>query len=213
MHLTERSMRHARSTRRCREAARAVAPRSSRKPLAAALLMALVGLPGCWEQVSVEWFPQMKWQNAVQAFEVNQWDGMSANFSPPEGTVPVGWGDTVDPGWLEYAEQEGLTNPNAATFDSLARGKEYFDVNCATCHGPTGGGNGPIAAPNGPIQGVLPIGPGSPLGFSLAPGLTDGHIYTTISLGRGRMPSYRRIPPEARWDVVNYIRDLNGQGG
>ena len=71
----------------------------------------------------------------------------------------------------------------------------------------------PIAAPNGPIQGVLPIGPGSPLGFSLAPGLTDGHIYTTISLGRGRMPSYRRIPPDARWDVVNYIRDLNGQGG
>ena len=29
--------------------------------------MALVGLPGCWEQVSVEWFPQMKWQKAVQA--------------------------------------------------------------------------------------------------------------------------------------------------
>jgi len=27
------------------------------------------------------------------------------------------------------------------------------------------------------------------------------------------MPSYRRIPPDARWDVVNYIRDLNGQGG
>ena len=53
----------------------------------------------------------------------------------------------------------------------------------------------------------------SPLGFSLAPGLSDGHIYTTISLGRGRMPNYRRIPPEARWDIVNYLRDLNGQGG
>jgi hypothetical protein len=57
---------------------------------------------------------------------------------------------------------------------------------------------------------VLPIGPG-PLGFSLATGLTDGHIYTTISLGRGRMPSYRRIAPADRWDVVNYIRELNGQ--
>ena len=65
----------------------------------------------------------------------------------------------------------------------------------------------------GPIAGVLPIGPGSPMGFSLAPGLTDGHIYTTISLGRGRMPSYRRISPDGRWDIVNYIRDLNGQGG
>jgi hypothetical protein len=27
------------------------------------------------------------------------------------------------------------------------------------------------------------------------------------------MPSYRRILPEHRWDIVNYIRDLNGQGG
>ena len=168
---------------------------------------------GCWEQVSVEWFPQMKWQKAVQAFEMDQYDGTVVNFSPPEGTVPVGWGDVADPASLSAADQETLVNPNPATFESLARGKEYFDVNCAACHGPTGGGDGPIAAPNGPIAGVLPIGPGSPLGFSLAPGLTDGHIYTTISLGRGRMPSYRRIPPEARWDVVNYIRDLNGQGG
>ena len=29
---------------------------------------------GCWEQVSEEWFPQMKWQPAVQAFEQNQYD-------------------------------------------------------------------------------------------------------------------------------------------
>ncbi len=125
----------------------------------------------------------------------------------------MGWADVVNAGDLTPAEQEALVNPNKASFDSLARGKEYFDTNCTACHGKTGGGDGPIAAPNGPIAGVLPIGPGSPLGFSLAPGLTDGHIYTTISLGRGRMPSYRRIPPDARWDVVNYIRDLNGQGG
>ena len=35
----------------------------------ATLLLAVAGLPGCWEQVSVEWFPQMKRQLAVQAFE------------------------------------------------------------------------------------------------------------------------------------------------
>ena len=185
----------------------------SRKATLSVLLLALLGLPGCWEQVSVEWFPQMKWQIAVQPFEVNQWDGLSANFSPPEGTVPVGWGAIASPGDLPVAEQEALVNPNAATLESLKRGEEYFQTNCAACHGKTGGGDGPIAAPNGPIAGVLPIGPGSPMGFSLTPGLTDGHIYTTISLGRGRMPSYRRIPPSARWDVVNYMRDLNGQGG
>jgi hypothetical protein len=49
--------------------------------------------------------------------------------------------------------------------------------------------------------------------FSVAKVFSDGHIYTTMTLGRGRMPSYRRILPEHRWDIVNYIRDLNGQGG
>jgi hypothetical protein len=56
---------------------------------------------------------------------------------------------------------------------------------------------------------VLPIGGA----MSVAKNLTDGHIYTTISIGRGRMPAYRRITPEDRWHVVNYLRELNGQGG
>ena len=61
----------------------------------------------------------------------------------------------------------------------------------------------------GPFGLVLPIG--GPM--SVAKGLTDGHIYATVSLGRGRMPSYQRILPEDRWLVVNYVRMLNGQGG
>ena len=189
--------------------------RSRRMPrsLVAALLLATSALPGCWEQVSVEWFPQMKWQKAVQAFELNDYQDRVSLFSPPDGTVPVGWADVAEPADLAVADQEALVNPRKPTLESLKRGQELFDITCAACHGPTGGGDGPIAAPNGPIAGVLPIGPGSPMGFSLAPGLTDGHIYTTISLGRGRMPSYRRISPDGRWDIVNYIRDLNGQGG
>jgi mono/diheme cytochrome c family protein len=177
------------------------------------MLLVLVGSTGCWEQASVEWWPQMKWQKAVQAFELNPYQDRISLFNPPEGTVPVGWADVADPASLSLADQETIVNPRPATLESLKNGQVLFNVNCAACHGPTGGGDGPIAAPNGPIAGVLPIGPGSPMGFSLAPGLTDGHIYTTISLGRGRMPNYRRISPDGRWDVVNYIRDLNGQGG
>lgn len=179
----------------------------------AVLFVAVAGLPGCWEQVSVEWFPQMKWQTAVQAFEFDSYRADGALFNPPEGTIPVGWGDIADPATLSPTDQETLANPNPASLGSLKNGEKLFNVNCRACHGPTGGGDGTIAAPNGPFAGVLPIGPGSPMGFSLATGLSDGHIYTTISLGRGRMPNYRRISPEGRWDVVNYIRDLNGQGG
>jgi len=194
-------------------ASRATA-RSPRGLLAVALL-ALATLPGCWEQVSVEWFPQMKRQLAVQAFETLEsvpGETRIEALTPPEGTVAIGWADVAEPATLAAEAQEALANPNKPTLASLENGKKIFDVTCKTCHGATGGGDGTIAAPNGPIAGVLPIGPG-PMGFSLATGLTDGHIYTTISLGRGRMPSYRRIAPSDRWDVVNYIRDLNGQLG
>ncbi|MBK7948190.1 MAG: cytochrome c [Deltaproteobacteria bacterium] len=187
--------------------------RRAPRALMAALLLTVATLPGCWEQVSVEWFPQMKRQLAVQAFEtlesVPSMTRVEA-LTPPDGTVAVGWADVAEPADLAVDAQEALANPRKPTLESLANGKKIFDVTCKTCHGATGGGDGTVAAPNGPIAGVLPIGPG-PLGFSLATGLTDGHIYTTISLGRGRMPSYRRIAPSDRWDVVNYIRELNGQ--
>ena len=81
---------------------------ASRKPLVAALLMALVGLPGCWEQVSVEWFPQMKWQPAVQAYELNPFQDRISLFAPPDGTVPVGWGDIADPATIRAKRAELL---------------------------------------------------------------------------------------------------------
>ncbi len=200
-------------TRTSRSASRSACQgHASRRLLVAGSLLALLATLGCWEQVSKEWWPQMKWQTAVQAFELNPYQDRTTLFSPPEGTVPVDWGDVVVPRELSMAEQEALVNPRRATLQSLKNGEKLFATTCATCHGPTGGGDGPIAAPRGPIAGVLPIGPG-PMGFSLATALSDGHIYSTISLGRGRMPNYRHISPEGRWDLVNYIRDLNGQGG
>jgi hypothetical protein len=57
---------------------------------------------------------------------------------------------------------------------------------------------------------VLPIA--GPVGKALTGAFTDGHLFTVISQGVRRMPSYKRIPPEDRWDIVNYIRYLNGQG-
>ncbi|MGH0036656.1 MAG: c-type cytochrome [Myxococcota bacterium] len=185
----------------------------SRRWLAAAACLSLLGSPGCWEQVSRDWFPQMKRQLAVQAYEeVTVVEGQVQGFSPPEGTVPVDWADNPDVANLPVAQQEALANPVAADLGSLKRGEELYGRYCITCHGVDGGGNGPVAGPpfgQGPFGLVLPIG--GPM--SVAKTLTDGHIYTTISVGRGRMPAYRRITPEDRWHVINYLRELNGQGG
>jgi mono/diheme cytochrome c family protein len=170
---------------------------------------------GCWEQLDDgKWFPQMKRQKAVQAFEEHllyqtETGGQLQGFTPPEGTVPVSYAGVPDLRSLSMADQDAVQNPVAPTLASLARGKQLYDRTCTTCHGAEGKGDGPVAGPpfgTGPFGLVLPIGGPT----SLARALTDGHIYTTISLGRGRMPSYSRISPEDRWNVVNYVRELNG---
>lgn len=191
-------------------------PRARLQPLTVAVMLAVAASFGCWEQMDDgEWFPQMKRQPTIQAFEAVWHNDQIQGFVPPDGTVPVGTSGLPDLRGMEMAEQDALTNPVPATLDSLKNGEVLFGRYCATCHGPLGMGDGPVAAASpfspgntGPFPLILPInGPSS-----MARVFSDGHIYTTISIGRGRMPNYSRIPPMERWDVVNYLREINGQG-
>ena len=182
-----------------------------RTPISGVLCAVAILSLGCWEQVSPDWFPQMKRQAAVQAYELNTFFGSGEGLKPPEGTVPLGdpYPDVANMGIME---QETLENPVPANLASLKNGEILYQRYCSTCHGPEGKGDGLVAGPpfgTGPFGLVLPVGGPA----SVAKVFSDGHIFTTMTLGRGRMPSYRRILPEHRWDIVNYIRDLNGQGG
>ncbi|RIL02207.1 MAG: hypothetical protein DCC71_16690 [Proteobacteria bacterium] len=166
---------------------------------------------GCWEQWSVTWWPQMKWQKAVQAYEDTGHPGAEGGFLPPEGTIPVN--GVVKTSDMPAAATEQLANPKQATLASLENGKLQYEIYCGPCHGNTGLGDGPIAGPpfgKGPFLGVLPIA--GPVGSQITKNFSDGHIYTVIAQGIRRMPAYRRIPPDHRWDIVNYVRYLNGQG-
>ena len=40
---------------------------------------------------------------------------------------------------------------------------------------------------------------------------TDGYIFGMLRNGRGLMASFNRIPERERWDVVNYVRGLQGK--
>ena len=185
------------------------------RAMAVAITLGIGASFGCWEQIDDgNWFPQMKRQPAIQAFERVAYHDQEQGFSPPEGTMPVDWAAVPDLASMTIPERDAVQNPVPATAASLTRGSELFTRYCATCHGDEGGGNGPVAGPpfgTGPLGFVWPIaGPNS-----MIKALSEGHIYTTISLGsvNGRMPNYQRIEPEDRWHVVNYVRNLNGQGG
>ena len=175
--------------------------------LFATLALMLTGSLGCWEQWSESWFPQMKWQKAVQAFERLNFEGSDAAFLPPEGAVSV---DSIDAP-VENIEDPGLdrlANPHPMSLASLENGRKWYMTYCVACHGKDGNGDGPVSITsplNGPFAGVLPL--------AVVAARSDGHIYTTIRYGRRRMPSYGRIPSADRWDIINYVRYMNQHKG
>jgi mono/diheme cytochrome c family protein len=186
--------------------------RHSVRAVAGLAAFSLSVLPGCWEQWGgVDWFPQMKKQRTLQAFESIDLEDPYAlvpaeqpdRFAPPEGSVPVNAGPARVAADRE-ADADGIVNPvPASDLRSLSNGKVQYETFCATCHGATGMANGPVSKV---YPGVLPL-------VGIARARSDGHIFTTIRQGRRRMPSYSRIPERDRWDIVNYVRYLDAKGG
>jgi mono/diheme cytochrome c family protein len=95
----------------------------------------------------------------------------------------------------------GIPNPHEANARSLDNGRKYYQINCAVCHGVAGMGNGAAVRFGVPAPNLL---------TPITKGRTDGYIYGMIRNGRGLMPNYVRIEDADRWDVVNYLRALQG---
>ena len=186
----------------------------SRTLLVVVSLLLTTTAVGCWEQWSNDWFPQMKWQKAVQAFEATNHASAPNGFLPAAGSVPVG-GMDADIGRMDVAAADALVNPrDGGDYRSLENGRVQYDIFCATCHGSSGLGDGPVSMTGpitGPFAGVFPL-------VGLVSGRSDGYLYNVIRIGSGgfpgfRMPAYRRIPAQDRWDIVNYVRFLDSKGG
>ncbi len=144
----------------------------------------------------VDWFNNMRDQAAIEPFE-------EPARMPPEGTVAVGAGVPLGATADDY---ENVANPVAATPESLELGQARYDIYCSVCHGPEGRGDGSI-------EGPFPRGLINMLTTQRAQDLSDGYLFGIISVGRGLMPNYRRMPQEERWHIVNYMRQLQDQYG
>jgi mono/diheme cytochrome c family protein len=123
-------------------------------------------------------------------------DGASARPLVP-GTVPFA-GQSGEGREIRFP-QEGETI--RVTLDMLRQGRQRYEIYCAPCHGRTGEGDGMI------VQRGFPAPPSyfSPRLLSAR----DGHIYSVITNGFGRMYGYAyRIEPRERAAIVAYIRAL-----
>ncbi len=92
----------------------------------------------------------------------------------------------------------------------VRRGRQRFDIFCATCHGYTGEGNGMIAQRADKLEagkwGWIP--PTSLFAQSVLD-RENGHLFNTITNGIRTMPAYAtQIPVEDRWAIVAYVRAL-----
>lgn len=168
--------------------------------LAAGLAILLLGGMGCWEQVNREWFPQMKEQPAVQAFENEE------PRVPPEGTIPLGGIEPRIAGPVPAFTPQAIALQNRipATPASIERGREVYGVYCTVCHG----ADGMAKLEELPVASRLSASGMPPPPLLAVPGYTDGFLFTKIRYGQPGMPGYPQIPPGDRWHVVNYLRTL-----
>lgn len=167
------------------------------------LVLATTFLAGC------SWFTDFKQQPKIDPWETAA--DTIAFRGNPQGSVPTvgsaapGFEYDRTPAPQVIATMANIRNPIPADSASVNRGRINFQINCAICHGPLGMGNG-----NATKYGFPGIGIGA--GSNAANTLTDGYIFGMIRNGRGLMPSYNRIEESDRWDIVNYLRSIQGKG-
>src|SRR4051812_41159072 len=153
-----------------------------------------------------EWFTDFKRQPSLWTWEPVK-DSLTPSRGNPQYSVPVNGmavaGIQVSynalPGTID--SMAGIPNPTPMSPASLTNGRKYFQVNCQPCHGDKGMGDGPATK-----YGM----PGINLMTDVTKSRTDGYIFGMIRNGRGLMPPYNRIEEMDRWDVVNYVRALQG---
>lgn len=117
----------------------------------------------------------------------------------PEHSVPLG----AAPPYQSRDDTENVQDPVPPTRESLARGKELFLARCAPCHGPEGHGGGPVSR-------FFP--PAPDLAYATVQARSDGFIWGTISYGGKAMPPQREgLSAADRWDLVNWVRAIQGR--
>lgn len=108
----------------------------------------------------------------------------------------------IHPDSMALAEKL-LVNPYQPTEEVMKEGEVLYLRYCSPCHGEAGDGKGTVA---GMYKGVP--------NYQAAAykNLNSGHIFHTITHGKGRMwPHGSQLNPEERWKVVWWVHKLQGQ--
>ncbi|MBI2524798.1 MAG: cytochrome c [Candidatus Rokubacteria bacterium] len=105
--------------------------------------------------------------------------------------------------WVAPAAEKARKNPVPHGKKAEEQGEKVAKVNCISCHGAKGKGDGAAAAALNP----------KPADWTSkkVQDETDGELFWKISSGRGAMPPWKHLPENDRWAVVHFIRSLKGK--
>ena len=119
------------------------------------------------------------------------------------GTWPSGVVAQAQAPWVAPESEKAKKNPTPSDKKTVEQGEKVAKVNCVSCHGDKGKGNGPAAVALNP----------KPADWTSkrVQDMPDGEIFWKITNGRGPMPSWRHLPENDRWAVVRYLRTLAGK--
>jgi mono/diheme cytochrome c family protein len=154
----------------------------------------------------------------AEFYNSNQWNPNAMNMRmPPANTV-----SRNQNGWLPYRIQKddlvnaaAVKNPLDSSQAMIAGGKVLYDIYCDHCHGPTGTGDGKVAAGvtveepgRGQVQKGTYNGVANLKGDALK-NVSEGHIFHVITYGKGLMwPHGSQISVEDRWKIAKYVKTL-----
>ena len=105
--------------------------------------------------------------------------------------------------WVAPASEKAKKNPAPSDKKTVDQGEKVAKINCVSCHGTKGKGDGPAAVALNP----------KPADWTSkrVQDMSDGEIFWKMTTGRGPMPAWRHLPENDRWAVVRYIRTLAGK--
>jgi mono/diheme cytochrome c family protein len=171
------------------------------------ILIAPLAIAGC------DWFTDFKRTPSVKTWgefsadsgELKGFRGQPAGSVSTHGSFAPGYAVSYAPLPATIDSFATIQNPVAADARSLLNGRKYYQITCAPCHGDAGDANTPMKQLSPMYAFVLS------LVTDQAKNKTDGYIWGMMRNGRGLMPSANRIEEMDRWDVVNYVRGLQGK--
>ena len=119
------------------------------------------------------------------------------------GTGPSGVVAQAQSPWVAPESEKAKKNPTPNDKKTVEQGEKVAKVNCVSCHGAKGKGDGPAAVALNP----------KPADWTSkrVQDMSDGEIFWKMTTGRGAMPAWRHLPEKDRWAIVRYVRTLAGK--